>query len=176
MLILLLFVFCFVLIFFCGSLDQGINTKLSWQFPFCFHFYSHIIIEALKEMVPLAVGPLFICDQIFLVNMSNDCIGYARFHNLARNTKAISGCSCSCHLRHLSCTPESGELSSNRWGFLRGKHRMRLDLWLEVTWNVFLTTTQENDLIYTTWVFSITKPTISTSERFNWTANLQVIM
>ena len=41
----------------------------------------------------------------------------------------------------------------------------------QVTWNVFLTITQGNDL-----VFSITKPTSSTSERFNWTANLHVSM
>ena len=37
--------------------------------------------------MPLAVGPLFICDQVILENMSDDCIGYTKFHNLARNTK-----------------------------------------------------------------------------------------
>ena len=39
-----------------------------------------------------------------------------------------------------------------------------------------LTTTQGNDSRYTTSVLSITKPTSSTSERFNWTANLHVSM
>ena len=46
----------------------------------------------------------------------------------------------------------------------------------QVTWNVLLTITQGNDLRYTTSVFSMTKPTSSTSERFNRTANLHVSM
>ena len=65
MLILLLVVFCFVLICFffsseCESLDLGINTKHSWQFPFCFHFYSHIIIMALKAKVWINNNELFL--------------------------------------------------------------------------------------------------------------------
>ena len=42
----------------------------------------------------------------------------------------------------------------------------------QVTWNVFFTTTQGNDLRYGTSVFSITIPRSPTSERFKWTANL----
>ena len=37
--------------------------------------------------VALAVGPLFICDQVILENILDDCIGYTRFHNLTRNTQ-----------------------------------------------------------------------------------------
>ena len=46
----------------------------------------------------------------------------------------------------------------------------------QVAWNVLFTTTQRNDLRNTTSVFSITKPTSSTSERLKWTANLHVSM
>ena len=44
-----------------GSLDLGINTKLSWQFPFLFslYFYSHIIIMALKAKVWINNNELF---------------------------------------------------------------------------------------------------------------------
>ena len=44
----------------------------------------------------------------------------------------------------------------------------------QVAWNVFFTTTQGNDLRNKTLVFSITKPTSSASERFEWTTNLHV--
>ena len=46
----------------------------------------------------------------------------------------------------------------------------------QVTWNVFFTTTQGNDLRYTTSVLSITIPKSPTSERFKWTANLHASM
>ena len=50
------------------------------------------------------------------------------------------------------------------------------NLQLRKTWNVFFTPMQGDDLIYATSVFSITKATSSTSERFKWTANLHVRM
>ena len=46
----------------------------------------------------------------------------------------------------------------------------------QLTWNVFFTTTQGNDLRYATSVFSITMPKSPTSERFQWAANLLASM
>ena len=46
----------------------------------------------------------------------------------------------------------------------------------QLTWNVFFTTTQGNDLRYATSVFSITIPKSPTSERFKCTANILVSM
>ena len=91
--------------------------------------------------------------------------------------------------QHRDLIYEWGELSSHR--YLSASWRCRLAtkpdqdqiifcIWKlatpQVAWNVLFTTTQGNDLKNTTSVFSITKPTSSTSERLKWTANLHVSM